>query len=61
MSSAVRRPVPLKTACSMKWQTPFQSAGSWREPRLTQMPTVAERRNGIGSVRTVSPLGSLVN
>ena len=35
MSSAVRRFVPLKTACSMKWQTPFQSAGSWREPRRT--------------------------
>jgi hypothetical protein len=40
---------------------PFIGADSWREPRLTQMPIVAERRPGICSVRIVAPFGSLVD
>jgi hypothetical protein len=44
----------------MKWQMPFISGRSWREPRLTQTPTVTERKDGMNSVRTVRPVGNLV-
>src|SRR6266545_737952 len=44
----------------MKWQMPLSSGVSWREPRRTQIPAVTDRRPGMCSVKTVMPLGSLV-
>jgi hypothetical protein len=40
---------------------PLSSGVSCREPRLTQMPTVTERKPGICSVKTVRPFESLVD
>ena len=56
-SAAVRRSVPLKTMCSIKWAAPFSCARSWREPVPTQMPSAAERIPGTGSVTMRTPLG----
>jgi hypothetical protein len=53
--------VPLKTACSIKWQIPLSSAVSWREPRRTQMPAVTDRSPGMCSVRTTIPFGIFVD
>ena len=58
ISSAVRCLVPLNTMCSMKWEMPFHSGSSSREPVLSQMPIEAERICCICSVMMVSPLGS---
>ncbi|SPF43193.1 exported hypothetical protein [Candidatus Sulfotelmatobacter kueseliae] len=58
ISSAVRCCVPLNTMCSMKWEIPFHSASSSREPVSSQMPMEAERMCGICSVMIVRPLGS---
>jgi len=41
--SADRFFVPLKTMCSMKWDTPLCSEVSWRLPRLSQTPMVTLR------------------
>ena len=58
ISSAVRCFVPLKTMCSMKWEMPFDSASSSRDPVCSQMPIEAERMCCICSVITVRPWGS---
>ena len=51
--------VPLNTMCSMKWEMPFHSESSSREPDLSQMPIATERMWGICSVITVRPFGKL--
>ena len=48
--------VPLNSMCSTKWAMPLCSAGSWREPRVSQTPMLTDRTCGIGSVRRRSPL-----
>src|SRR5204862_6143739 len=60
MSSAVRLVVPLNRTCSMKWESPFCSGVSRREPDPIQMPTETERTCGIGSLITRTPFGSVV-
>lgn len=60
MSSAERLVVPLKSMCSMKWETPFCSPASRREPEPTQMPTLTLRTWGMTSVITRTPLSSAV-
>lgn len=45
----------------MKWQIPFSSAVSWRDPRRTQIPAVTDLNPGICSVRMTIPLGSFVD
>jgi hypothetical protein len=40
----------------VKWQRPFSSGVSWREPRRAQIPKLTERKPGISSLRMVSPL-----
>src|ERR1039457_1490752 len=49
------RLVPLKSRCSMKWQTPLSFDGSWREPTPTHRPTLTLAMCGISAVATVSP------
>ncbi len=44
----------------MKWETPFSSAVSRREPLAIQTPTETERTCDIVSVMTLIPLGSVV-
>ncbi|MCD8047899.1 MAG: hypothetical protein LUD80_05030 [Clostridiales bacterium] len=51
--------VPLNSMCSIKWAAPDWLACSSREPVATQMPRAAERTEVRGSVRTVTPLGSV--
>jgi hypothetical protein len=46
--------------CSTKWAMPAFSAGSCREPRVSQMPTATERTCGIRSVARRTPLASTV-
>ncbi len=58
MASAERVSVPLKTMCSMKWEMPFHSESSSREPVFSQMPIETERICDICSVMTVRPLGN---
>src|SRR2546426_4384078 len=55
MSWAVRVSVPLNRRCSMKWEMPFCSGVSWREPRFIQTPTATERSVRIGSVIRTRP------
>src|SRR6266850_1978610 len=55
MSWAVRVSVPLNRRCSMKWEMPFCSGVSWREPRFIQTPRATERRLRIGSVIRIRP------
>ena len=57
MSWAVRRWVPLKSMCSMKWAAPDSSGVSSREPPPTQMPRAAERTVSMASVTRRTPLG----
>ncbi len=52
ISSALRLSVPLNSRCSMKWDTPARSAGSFRDPTFTHTPMDTERTWGIRSVRT---------
>ena len=59
-SPAVRRAVPLKSMCSMKWAAPLFPAPSWREPVPTQMPRAAERTPGTRLVRMRTPLGRVI-
>src|SRR2546425_1197771 len=56
MSWALRVSVPLNRRCSMKWEMPFCSGVSWREPRFIQTPTATERSVRIGSVIRTRPL-----
>src|SRR5262245_14343899 len=58
ISSALRVAVPLKTRCSIRWETPPRSSGSWREPVSTQIPTATERTWPIRSEMTRIPFGS---
>ncbi len=60
MSSAERLVVPLNSMCSMKWEMPFCSGVSRREPEPIQMPTETERTCGMASVITRTPLASVV-
>ena len=60
MSSAVRVSVPLKNRCSMKWQSPFSSGPSQREPVPIQIPTETERTWGMASVTIRTPLARTV-
>src|SRR4051794_29472889 len=53
---ALRFLVPLKSKCSMKWQTPFSSAGSYREPTATQNPRLTLVMCGISALAIVRPL-----
>src|ERR1017187_9709281 len=57
---AEREVVPLKTMCSTKWEMPFRSSDSSREPEAIQTPMETERIWGIDSVRTSRPLGRRV-
>ena len=56
ISLAERLFVPLNSRCSMKWQTPLSSAGSYREPTPTHKPTLTLIMCGISAVATVRPL-----
>src|SRR5213593_1893230 len=58
MSWALRVSVPLNRRCSMKWEMPFCSGVSWREPRFIQTPRATERRLRIGSVISTSRLAN---
>jgi hypothetical protein len=44
MRCAERDLVPLKSMCSTKWEMPFISGVSQREPDLIQTPIATERR-----------------
>ena len=57
ISDAVFVSVPLKTMCSMKWETPLSRFRSYREPVATQIPAVTERTLGTFSHRIRTPLG----
>ena len=57
---AEREVVPLKTMCSTKWEMPFRTRDSSREPESIQTPMETERTWGMDSVRTSRPLGRRV-
>jgi hypothetical protein len=47
--------LPLNTMCSKKCEIPLILFSSNREPVLTQIVTVADSKEGIGAVKTLSP------
>ena len=55
-----RRAVPLNTMCSMKCEMPLSSGRSSRLPASSHAPTATERTDGIRSLTTRMPLGSVV-
>src|ERR1039457_6431980 len=60
ISRVDRRSVPLKSRCSMKWQTPLSFDGSWREPTPTHKPRLTLAMCGISAVATVNPFSRRV-
>ena len=61
ISSALWRAEPLKSRCSMKWETPAFGSSSSREPAPIQNPTAAERTCVISSEMIRSPESSSVS
>src|ERR671922_31987 len=55
---ASKRREPLKSRCSMKWETPARSSRSSREPTSIQKPSETERTPVTRSETTRSPLSS---
>ena len=51
--------MPLKSRCSRKCEQPASGSSSSREPVSTQHPTATERIDGMDSVITLRPLGSV--
>src|SRR5882672_2011702 len=60
ISLAERLRVPLKSMCSMKCETPFNSFGSKRPPTPTHNPRLTLAMCGISAVATVRPFGRRV-
>ncbi len=52
---------PLNSRCSRKWLVPASGPISSRLPVSTQQPIAAERTEGMSSVMTRNPLGSVVS
>ena len=60
MSCALSRSDPLKRRCSRKCEHPASAAASSRLPLSTQQPTATDRTDGMVSLMTRRPLGSVV-
>src|SRR5207302_3287530 len=58
ISCAEYEPVPLKSRCSMKWETPARASGSSRDPAPIQKPSATERTLVTRSVISRSPESS---
>ena len=56
---AERDDVPLKSMYSVKCATPLSWSASWRDPRVSQTPTVTDRTCGIDSVTRRKPEGNV--